>query len=253
MKKQRLDDRIMEAGFAADRDQARRLAMSGRVLVNGHPLTHAGETIAADAVLSLKDAPRYASRGGEKLEVAFTRFDLDVRDALCLDVGASTGGFTDCLLQHGARHVIALDVGKGLLDWRLRQDSRVTVMEGVNARFLTPDQVSGRPSVAVFDVSFISLKLVLPPVVQVMDRPARLVTLIKPQFEADRHEVGRGGVVRDGAVRDAVVQRIRSFGEQLPGRPLTWIGCCESPVRGPAGNIEYVACWESDAHGYDLG
>ncbi len=247
MKRQRLDDRMIEAGLAADRDQARRLAMSGRVLVNGHPHTRAGEPVPADAVLSLKDTPRYAGRGGEKLEAAFVQLGLDVRDALCIDIGAATGGFTDCLLQHGARHVIAVDVGKGLLDWRLRQDPRVTVLEAVNARLLTPDQVPGRPSVAVFDVSFISLKLVLPPVIALLARPARLVTLIKPQFEAERAEVGRGGVVRDAAVRAAVVQRIRTFGENLPGGGLRWGGCCESPLRGPAGNIEYVACWELGA------
>ena len=120
MKRQRLDDRMIEAGLAADRDQARRLAMSGCVLVNGHPHTHAGEPVPADAVLSLKDTPRYAGRGGEKLDAAFAQLGLDVRDALCIDIGAATGGFTDCLLQHGARHVIAVDVGKGLLDWRLR-------------------------------------------------------------------------------------------------------------------------------------
>jgi len=243
MKTQRLDDRMIAAGLAADRDAARRLAMSGRVLVDGHPRTHAGEPVASDAILSLKDSPRYAGRGGGKLEAAFTQLGLDVRDALCLDVGAATGGFTDCLLQHGARHVIAIDVGKGLLDWGLRQDPRVTVLEGVNARHLTPDQVAGRPSVAVFDVSFISLRLVLPPVVAVLARPARLVTLIKPQFEADRTAVGRGGVVRDAAVRDAVVQRIRAFGENLPGANLRWTDCCESPIKGPAGNIEYVAGW----------
>ncbi len=248
---ERLDDRLIAAGLAADRHQAQRLAMSGRILVDGHPLTKAGQRVAPDAAITCKDAPRFASRGGGKLETAFLHFGLQVQDAVCIDIGSSTGGFTDCLLQHGARHVIAVDVGKGLLDWQLRQDPRVTVLESTNARLLKPDMVPEAPSVAVFDVSFISLTLVMPPVIQLMTRPAQLVTLIKPQFEAARAEVGRGGVVRDTAVREAVIARIRRFGESLPDGGLRWTGCTESPLRGPAGNIEYVACWQRAASADD--
>ncbi|MCF7838470.1 MAG: TlyA family RNA methyltransferase, partial [Candidatus Marinimicrobia bacterium] len=164
-----------------------------------------------------------------------------VAGAICLDVGASAGGFTDCLLQHGAAQVIAVDVGQGQLDWRLRQDARVTVIERLNARYLKEADLPARPSLAVIDVSFISLTLILPPVSAVLEPGGVLITLIKPQFEAGRDQVERGGVVRDPAVRQAVADRIRAFGEGQLG--LAWRGLIESPLPGPAGNREWLAYW----------
>jgi len=160
---------------------------------------------------------------------------------VCVDVGASTGGFTDCLLQHGAARVYAVDVGKGLLHWKLRQDPRVVVHEEINARHLKAGLFDPAPSVAVVDVAFISLTKVLPAVMGVLTPVGTLVTLIKPQFEAARRDVAKGGVVRDATVRQRVVDDVRAFGVNELG--LAWVGVCESPIRGPAGNIEYLACW----------
>ena len=188
------------------------------------------------------EAPaRYVGRGGEKLEAALRHFAVDVAGRVCLDVGASTGGFTDCLLQHGASRVYALDVGRGQLHWKLRKDVRVVVIEGVNARYLRAGDLPETPTMATVDVSFISLEKVLPAVTAILAPDADLITLIKPQFEAGRHEVRRGGVVRDSAVREAVVARVRAFGEETLG--LEWRGVYESPIRGPAGNVEFLAYW----------
>ncbi len=243
--KERLDTLLVTRGLIESRELARRLILAGEVLVDGHPRTKAGQRVPVDADLAVKARPPFVSRGGEKLRVAFERLGLDVRDADCIDVGASTGGFTDCLLQHGARRVIAADVGRGQLHWKLRTDPRVTVLEGCNVRFLTAGDVPFVPTVATFDVSFISLTLVMPPVSQIMATAGVLVTLIKPQFEAGREQVGKGGVVRDPLVHEAVVARIRDFGTGELG--LHWVAHCESPVRGPAGNIEYVALWRKTA------
>jgi len=240
--RERLDQLLVQRGLVESREQARKLIMAAKVFVDGHPQTKAGHRFPSDVALELKAAPRFVGRGGEKLEAAFEAFDLDVEGRLCLDVGASTGGFTDCMLQHGARHVIAVDVGTNQLHWRLRSDSRVTSMEKVNARYLTCSHVDGRPSFATFDVSFISLTLVMPPVIQLLDADAEIVTLIKPQFEAGREQVDRGGVVRDAAVHQEVIENIRSFGVTELG--LQWAGLCESPLKGPAGNTEFLACWK---------
>jgi 23S rRNA (cytidine1920-2'-O)/16S rRNA (cytidine1409-2'-O)-methyltransferase len=237
----RLDCLLVERGLIASRELARRMVLAGEVRVNGQVHTKAGQRVPEAAELTVAATPRFVGRGGEKLQAAFDRFELSVQDADCLDIGASTGGFTDCLLQHGARHVVAVDVGKGQLHWKLRNDPRVTVIEGFNARFLQPADVPVTPTVATFDVSFISLTLVMPPVTQILAQGGVLVTLIKPQFEAGREQVGKGGVIRDEAVRQAVVARIRAFGEQTLG--LAWVDHCESPLRGPAGNLEYVAMW----------
>lgn len=175
------------------------------------------------------------------METAFRHFPLVVQDVVAADIGASTGGFTDCLLQHGARKVYAVDVGHGQLHWRLRNDPRVIVHEGINARLLEASLFDERPTFAVVDVSFISLALILPPLVGALARPAQLVTLIKPQFEAGRDQIGKNGVVRDPVVHQAVIERIRKIGEEIPG--LTWRGVCESAIKGPAGNIEFLAWW----------
>jgi len=211
------------------------------VLVNDQPVTKPGQRLDSGVRITVKKGPRFVSRGGEKLEAAFVFFGLNVERLVCLDVGASTGGFSDCLLQHGAARIFAVDVGKGQLHWKLRNDPRVTVMEEVNARYLKPEQFPVKARLAVIDVSFISLTKVLPAVIQVLDVPAEIITLIKPQFEAGRSEVKKGGVVRDDAVRAAVVEKIRNWGTTELG--LEWVGVCESPIKGPAGNVEFLAYW----------
>ena len=242
MAKERLDVLTAARGLVASREQAQRLILAGDVFVNGHPLCKAGLKIAADAEITVRARSRYVSRGGEKLEGAFQAFPgWCVQGLAGVDIGSSTGGFSDCLLAHGATHVVAVDVGRGQLHARLRSDPRVTVMERFNVRHLRASDLPYTPAFAVFDVSFISLTLVLPPVVAVLATHAELVTLIKPQFEAGREEVGRGGVVREQATREAVVESIRSFGENKLS--LEWLGCVESPLTGPAGNVEFLAWW----------
>lgn len=237
----RLDQAVVQRGLAESREKAQRLIMAGKVRVNGQVQTKAGRDIPVDAVVEVEQPDRFVGRGGEKLEGAFAAFPLDVTGRVCIDVGSSTGGFTDCLLQHGAAKVYAVDVGTNQLHWKLRQDPRVVVMEQVNARHLDPAHFPERPSFACMDLSFISLTLVLPAVMKVLAPGATLVTLIKPQFEAGRDEVGEGGVVRDEAVRQAVVDRIRRFCETELG--LVCGGIATSPLTGPAGNVEFLGYW----------
>ncbi len=239
--RRRLDEALVLRGRAESRAQAQRLIRAGRVRVDGQRVDKPSRPVAPESEISVDAPPRFVSRGGEKLEAAMAQFSLDVAGAVCLDVGASTGGFTDCLLQRGAARVIALDVGRGQLHWRLRSDPRVTVLEGVNARALRPEDLPERPAFACVDVSFISLRKVLPAVAAAVAPGSPIVTLIKPQFEAGRGEVARGGVVRDPEVRRRVVDELRRFGVESLG--LTWIGAIESPLRGPAGNVEYLAVW----------
>jgi 23S rRNA (cytidine1920-2'-O)/16S rRNA (cytidine1409-2'-O)-methyltransferase len=236
-----LDQLLVQRGLAESGEQARQLIRAGRVLVQGQPAPKPGHAVDPDISVTVEAPPRFVSRGGDKLEEAFVRYPIDVTDRVCLDVGASTGGFTDCLLQHGARRVFAVDVGKGQLHWKLRQDPRVTVYEGVNARVLDPALFDEPLTFAVADVSFISLTKVLPAVTNVLVSGSGVVTLIKPQFEAGREQVGKGGVVRSDEVREAVVARIREF---VTGT-LGWVceGVCLSPLKGPAGNVEFVAYW----------
>ena len=217
------------------------MILSGNVRIDGHPATKSGHKYPADVEIEVVARPRFVSRGGEKLEGAFKVFhDFDVSGLVGLDVGSSTGGFTDCLLQHGAARVIAVDVGRGQLHWKLRQDSRVHVMEQFNARFLTLDDLPERPQVGVTDVSFISLKLILPPMADVLEPGGEIISLIKPQFEAGRGNAP-GGVVRDPEVHKAVVDEIHRFGVEELG--LEWLGCVPSPLKGPEGNIEFLARW----------
>lgn len=236
--KQRLDVLVADRGLAESREKAQRLILAGQVLVAGHAATKPGHRFPEDVSLEVLSGPPYVSRGGEKLEEALRAFALNVSERTCIDVGASTGGFTDCLLQHGAARVFAVDVGKGQLHWKLRQDPRVVVLEEINARYLEPDQLSAHPDVAVLDVSFISLTKVLPAVIDVLDGSADIVALVKPQFEAGRGDVGKGGVVSDPDVRKAVVERIREFGVETLG--LQCGGVCQSPLKGPAGNVEFL-------------
>ena len=240
--KQRLDLLLVQRGLAESREKAQRLILAGVVRVAGQVATKQGHEYADDVELAVTQPERFVSRGGEKLEGAFQAFALDVKGKICVDIGASTGGFTDCLLQHGAARVYAVDVGRGQLHWKLRTDPRVVVLDGINGRYLRPGQLAEVPAVATMDASFISLTLLLPAAKELLAPGGELITLIKPQFEAGRAEVGRGGVVRDTRIRQQVVERVRAFGVNVLG--LTWVGVCESPLRGPAGNVEFLAYWK---------
>lgn len=239
---QRLDQVLVERGLAESREKAQRLILAGQVRVNGQVADKPGRRAAPESEVSVEAGERFVGRGGDKLEQAFAVFQPDVRGKVCLDVGASTGGFTDCLLQHGAAKVYAIDVGAGQLHWKLRNDPRVVVMDKVNARYLRPADIPEKADFAVMDLSFISLTKVLPAVKDMLHPGANIITLIKPQFEAERGQICRGGVVRDPAVRQEVIERIRRCSEGELG--LKWLGVCESPLRGPAGNVEFLAYLE---------
>ncbi|MFN2351151.1 MAG: TlyA family RNA methyltransferase [Kiritimatiellia bacterium] len=242
MKRERLDQLLVERGLAETREKARRLVYAGAVRADGHPALKPGHKVAADIRLEVTRPDRFVGRGGWKLLKAIEYFTLDLEDCVCLDIGAATGGFTDCLLQHGARHVMALDVGMGLIHEKLRADPRVTVLEKINARHLQPQDLPAIPDFATVDVSFISLTKIMPALNNVLRSGGRVVSLIKPQFEAGRNQVGRGGVVRDPAVHAAVIRSIRQFGEKETG--WSWLGLCPSPITGPAGNVEFLALWK---------
>lgn len=216
--------------------------MAGVVLVNEQRVEKSSDQFATDSQIRIKHADdptsRYVGRGGLKLEAALKQFQIDVRGFVCLDVGASTGGFTDCLLQHGAERVFAIDVGHNQIDWRLRNDPRVEVSEGVNARYLNPQDFSVKFDLAVIDVSFISVTKILPSVLPLLSVPASLVVLIKPQFEVGRGEVGSGGIVRDEQKRLRVIEEVNRFAATLQ---LSLKGVVESPIQGAEGNIEYLA------------
>jgi 23S rRNA (cytidine1920-2'-O)/16S rRNA (cytidine1409-2'-O)-methyltransferase len=242
VKKVRLDQLLVEKGLAESREKARRLVLAGQVLVDGQPSPKPGHSMLPDHSITLKEVERFVSRGGEKLEGAMEAFKLDLTGKVCLDIGSSTGGFTDCMLQHGAAKVYAVDVGKGQLHWKLRKDPRVIVMEGVNARYLTPTDLPEPADFASIDTSFISLTNILPAVKGLLKPGGEIVSLIKPQFEAGKEEVDKGrGVITDPAIHEAVVSKIRKFGtEELN---LEWIGLATSPLKGPKGNIEFLAYW----------
>ena len=240
--KTRLDQMLVARSLAASRTVAQALILEGKVRVGGQTETTAGRMVTDDAEIEVEAPPRFVSRGGEKLEGAFVAFPGWTVDGLvCLDVGSSTGGFTDCLLQHGAMRVMAVDVGTNQLAWKLRADPRVWARENFNARYMTAADLPERPARAVTDVSFISLTLILPPMAEVLLPGGEIVSLIKPQFEAGRGQAP-GGVVTDPAVRARVVDDISRFGTQKPGLDL--LGVAESPLRGrDKGNIEYLAWW----------
>ena len=208
--------------------------------MEGQRWDKASKPCAAAATIEVRGADRYVSRGGHKLEGALTGFQIDVKDYRCLDIGASTGGFTDCLLQHGAREVIALDVGHGQLHWRLRQDKRVRVFESINARDLASfaqENFPGPFDLIVVDVSFISLRLILPPAFDLLSSGGRVCALIKPQFEAGRAEVGKGGIVREASVRERVVHDLRQWAGDYP---VTTVGVIPSPLPGRDGDVEFL-------------
>jgi|YNPBryantNP2012_1023418.scaffolds.fasta_scaffold01714_3 23S rRNA (cytidine1920-2'-O)/16S rRNA (cytidine1409-2'-O)-methyltransferase len=236
--KKRLDELLTERNLAPSRAQAQRLIRAGLVRVQGHVTDKPGTRVAVDAEITLDSRPRFVSRGGEKLEAALVRFGVDVRGLVVADVGASTGGFTDCLLQHGASRVYAIDVGYGQLDWRLRNDPRVVVMERVNARYL--ERLPEPVELVTIDVSFISLTLILPAAVRWLTDTGHVVALIKPQHEAGRSDVGKGGVVRDPLVHRRVLTKVLA---SAADSGLGLQGLIPSPLRGPAGNIEFLAHW----------
>ena len=240
MSRERLDKLLVDRGLAASRERARGLIMSGAVLVDGHPETKPGTLIAADAQVALREADHpYVSRGALKLIAGLDAFGIDPTGMVALDIGASTGGFTDVLLRRGARRVYAIDVGYGQLAWSLRQDPRVVVLERQNARSIDLALVPEPCDLAVIDVSFISLTLVLPRIAELLRPPPSkpIIALVKPQFEVGRDEVGKGGVVRDEAVRRSAVDKIRTWAAE---HGYTAGDDVESPITGPAGNVEYL-------------
>jgi 23S rRNA (cytidine1920-2'-O)/16S rRNA (cytidine1409-2'-O)-methyltransferase len=237
--KKRLDKLLVEKGLVKSRERAKALIMAGKVLVNGRVVDKAGAPVSPDARIEIKgeDIP-YVSRGGLKLETAIRAFDLDVKGFTCLDVGASTGGFTDCLLKHGAKKVYAVDVGRGQLDWKLRNDPRVISVEGFNARYLTEKEVPEKVDLVVIDVSFISLTKILPVVKQFLKPGGKIVALIKPQFELTKREVDRGkGVIKDPSLHKKAIEKILNFSKEMGLYPenLTL-----SRPRGPKGNKEFL-------------
>jgi 23S rRNA (cytidine1920-2'-O)/16S rRNA (cytidine1409-2'-O)-methyltransferase len=232
----RLDQVLVERGLAESRTKGQALVLAGQVLVDGKRAEKPGHAVPLDARIEILQPPRYVGRGGLKLEAALEGFHIGVAGRVCLDAGSSTGGFTDCLLQHGARRVYAVDVGAGQLDWKLRSDPRVTVREGINARYLRLEDIGEPVDLAVLDLSFISVTLVLPAVVPLLKETGEMVILVKPQFEAGRGEVGKGGVVRDPAVHARACQRVRTAVEELGFTA----GLMESPILGAEGNREFL-------------
>jgi len=236
--KERLDKLMVELGLAASRDRAKALIMGGKVSVEGHPALKAGTMVEHDAPVRLKepDMP-YVSRGGLKLEAALREFSIDLSGKTAMDVGASTGGFTDCMLQHGAVKVYAIDVGYGQIDVKLREDPRVVIFEKTNIRYFERSNIGEDIDIAAVDVSFISLKTVMPRIMEFIKPGGEIVALIKPQFEVGKGEVGKGGVVRDDAKR---LEAVQSVEENLKSLGLIVEGLMESPVKGPKGNIEHL-------------
>lgn len=243
-KKIRIDVLLMERGVAASRSKAQAMVMAGEVLVDEKKVEKPSEQYGEDAVIRIKGderASRYVSRGGLKLEAALEAFSIDASGKRCIDIGSSTGGFTDCLLQHGASHVTAIDAGTNQLDWKLRSDERVEVRENTNARYLSPDVFLDRFDIAVMDVSFISVTKVIPAVIDLLVAGGVLIVLIKPQFEVGKGEVGKGGIVRDAAKHERVIAEVLSFASTLG---LQHIGTIGSPITGVEGNKEFLAAWK---------
>jgi 23S rRNA (cytidine1920-2'-O)/16S rRNA (cytidine1409-2'-O)-methyltransferase len=237
MRKERLDKLMVEKGLVPSREKAQALIMIGGVKVNGQVMRKPGQKIREDALIEILQPPcPYVSRGGVKLEGAIKGFGINVEGKVCLDVGASTGGFTDCLLQHGAKRVYAVDVGWGQLHWKLRNDPRVICLEKRNIRYLPKEEIPEEVDLVTIDTSFISLKLVIPAVLKFLKEKAEILALIKPQFEVGKGEVGKGGVVRDPEKHKRVIEEIRIFSQNLGLHP---IGVIESPILGPKGNKEF--------------
>lgn len=238
MKKERLDKLLVARGLAETRTQAQAIILAGNVFSVERRLEKPGQLLAEDVPITLKELPKYVSRGGLKLAAALEHFKVIVSGRVCLDVGASTGGFTDCLLQHGAERVVALDVGYGQLDWKIRQNPKVEVREKVNARYLSAADFEFKFDLVVVDVSFISLTRILPAIAELMTSDCEIIALIKPQFEVGREEVGKGGIVRDAAAQERVVSEILGFARAIG---LTVHGSMDLPILGADGNREFLA------------
>lgn len=240
MKKERLDVLLVEKGYFESREKARRAIMAGLVLVEQQRVDKPGTKVTSEARLEVKGRLHpYVSRGGLKLEKAIREFSLDLRGKVMLDIGSSTGGFTDCALQHGASFVYAIDVGYGQLAWKLRQDPRVMVMERTNFRYLQPEELTGEaPTFASIDVSFISLSLILPNLTKLLEPHGEVVALVKPQFEAGREQVGKKGIIRDAKVHQQVLHDVL---EMADSHGFSLSGLTYSPIRGQEGNIEFLA------------
>jgi len=245
VKRERIDKLLVERGLADSRTKAQAMVMAGVVLVDEQRVEKPSHQFDTNSAIRIKggDDPtmRYVGRGGLKLEAALREFQIDVSGFVCLDVGASTGGFTDCLLQNGAHKVFAVDVGHNQIDWRLRNDPRVEVREGINARYLTPEDFAQKFDLAVIDVSFISVTKVLPAIVPLLVADGSIITLIKPQFEVGRGEVGGGGVVRDEAKRLRVIEEVNNAARALG---LEIVEVIESPITGAEGNVEFLALYK---------
>jgi 23S rRNA (cytidine1920-2'-O)/16S rRNA (cytidine1409-2'-O)-methyltransferase len=238
MSKERLDAAMVARGLSTGREQAKRSVMSGLVYINGQKASKASQPVAeTDEITVRGETQPFVSRGGLKLKRAMEVFPIDVAGKVCLDVGASTGGFTDCLLTHGAKKVYAIDVGYGQLDWKLRQDERVVVMERTNARNMEPSWFEEKAEFACMDVSFISIRLILPALLACLQEGSQVVALIKPQFEAGRDKVGKKGVVRDPAVHEEVILSIMDFVRKTG---YSILGLDHSPIKGPEGNVEFL-------------
>ena len=236
--KQRLDKLMVERALTTSREKAQALIMAGQVVVGDHTVDKSGQQVAVDAEIRIKGGVLpYVSRGGLKLRKALDEFAVDVTGLVAIDVGASTGGFSDCLLQAGARKIFAVDVGYGQLAWKLQQDPRVVSMEKTNIRTLLPEQLDAVPDLAVIDASFISLAKVLPAVVAIVKPGGCVIALIKPQFEVGKGEVGKGGIVRDPAAHDKVIESVRQTAQEMG---LAVGGLCESPITGADGNREFL-------------
>lgn len=254
MEKERIDILLVEQGLYDSRERAKAAIMAGLVFAAEERIEKPGMKVPRDAEIRVKGAVHpYVSRGGLKLKKAIDTFGIELQDAVMLDIGSSTGGFTDCALKHGAEHVYAIDVGTNQLDWSLRSDDRVCVMEKTNFRYMTPDDLKGPiPNFASIDVSFISLRIILPPLMALLSKPSSIVALIKPQFEAGRDKVGKSGVIRDSAVHNEVLKTVLTFAEELGYRLQ---GLTFSPITGGEGNIEFLAHWrldESDREGLPM-
>ena len=238
IKKERLDVLLVNNNLAPSREKAKAIIMSGIVYVDGNKEDKAGATFRENVKIEIKgNTLKYVSRGGLKLEKAMKEFPIVLKDRICMDVGSSTGGFTDCMLQNNAKKVYAVDVGHGQLDWKLRNDERVVCMEKTNIRYVTPDDIDDTIDFASIDVSFISLTKVLTPVKELLTKDGEVVCLIKPQFEAGREKVGKKGVVRDKKVHEEVIEMVVDYARTIGFVPLD---LSFSPVKGPEGNIEYL-------------
>ena len=245
MQRERIDKLLVDRGLAQSRTRAHAMVMAGVVLVDEQLVNKPSDSFPHDANIRIKGAgdpaARYVGRGGLKLEAALREFQVNVKGLTCLDVGASTGGFTDCLLQHGAQRVVAIDVGHNQFDWRLRTDPRVELREGVNARYLKPENFEDKFELVAIDVSFISLTKILPAIKPLLHDRGRIIALIKPQFEVGKGEVGKGGIVTDTAKHEQVIEQINHSVKEFG---LEVCGLIESPISGAEGNREFLAMYE---------